>query len=80
MSDDREPLILTSEERIDSEATDRNPTSFYKATISVAPKRHSSGGPPPAITVQFADDHDETGTIPHRPVPSRFVLPMPDDF
>lgn len=55
-------------------------TSFYKATISTAPKRHSSGGPPPAITVQFADDHDETGTIPHRPVPSRFVLPMPEEF
>jgi hypothetical protein len=55
-------------------------TSFYKATISTAPKRHSSGGPPPAISVQFADDHDETGTIPHRPVPSRFVLPMPEEF
>ena len=54
-------------------------TSFYRAVISVAPKRHSSGGPPPVLTVQFADDHDETGVIPHRPVQSRWVLPMPSE-
>ena len=48
-------------------------TTFYLGIVSVASKRGSATGSQ-QVTVQFDDDQDETGAIPHRPVPARFVI------
>lgn len=54
-------------------------TSFYLATVShVVPRRDRDKDISELhLQVQFDDDHDETGFIPHRPVPLRFVLEVP---
>ena len=50
-------------------------TAFYLAVVSVASKsKRGSNTDSQHVTVQFDDDQDETGTIPHRPVPARFVI------
>ena len=54
-------------------------TSFYLATVShVVPRRDRDKDISElSLQVQFDDDHDETGLIPSRHVPLRFVLEVP---
>jgi hypothetical protein len=40
-------------------------TTFYLAIVSVASKRGSGTGTQ-QVSVQFDDDQDDTGVIPHR--------------
>jgi SAGA-associated factor 29 len=67
-------------------------TSFYRATVSRHPVWHleynpstkPGTGPVPMtreIIVQFEDDEDSaTGQTPNRRVPSRFVIPTPQNY
>ncbi len=48
-------------------------TCFYPAVISQAPRRTAVGAEP-AVVVQFVDDYDELGAIPHRTVSLKYVL------
>ena len=47
-------------------------TSFYPATIVQAPRK-AALNVEPTVVVQFTDDHDETGVIPHKTVLLRHV-------
>ncbi|KAL7580758.1 hypothetical protein ACA910_001040 [Epithemia clementina (nom. ined.)] len=58
-------------------------TSFYRAKVSKSPvwKIDKSGNPlVKEIIVQFEDDEDNQGRTPHRRVPSRYVIPIPQDY
>ena len=57
-------------------------TSFYLASVTTVPRRAGPPGPANSfVMVQFDDDHDETGKIPERGVPAKYVLePNADDF
>mmetsp|Transcript_7181 Transcript_7181/g.21904 ORF Transcript_7181/g.21904 Transcript_7181/m.21904 type:complete len:222 (-) Transcript_7181:127-792(-) len=50
-------------------------TSFYKAQV-VAPAHISSSGDD-ACLVRFADDEDDDGNVPARPIPLRFIAQLP---
>lgn len=47
-------------------------TCFYRATLAKSPKQPT--GSTWEVVVRFEDDEDETGKIPARRVPARFVL------
>uniref|UniRef100_A0A7S2V2U9 SGF29 C-terminal domain-containing protein n=1 Tax=Fibrocapsa japonica TaxID=94617 RepID=A0A7S2V2U9_9STRA len=51
-------------------------TSFYQATISAGVFLSVDGKE--LCVVQFDDDEDETGQLPHREVPVRFIAVPPD--
>lgn len=60
-------------------------TSFYRAKVSKDPvwKLERTGGGIPMvkeIIVKFEDDEDLQGRTPHRRVPSRYVIPVPQDY
>lgn len=58
-------------------------TSFYRAKVSKSPAWNidRSGNPVvKEIIVQFEDDEDNQGRTPHRRVPSRYVIPIPQDY
>lgn len=50
-------------------------TSFYKAQV-VRPAHISSTGEDVCL-VRFADDEDEDGNVPQRPIPLRFIAELP---
>eukprot|EP00616_Rhizochromulina_sp_CCMP1243_P018680 CAMPEP_0118974930 /NCGR_PEP_ID=MMETSP1173-20130426/13937_1 /TAXON_ID=1034831 /ORGANISM="Rhizochromulina marina cf, Strain CCMP1243" /LENGTH=339 /DNA_ID=CAMNT_0006924745 /DNA_START=3 /DNA_END=1025 /DNA_ORIENTATION=- len=55
-------------------------TSFYRGRISKPVKnRSASSGGDSEVFVQFDDDEDETGRLPHRCIPARHVMPDPDE-
>mmetsp|Transcript_10532 Transcript_10532/g.20927 ORF Transcript_10532/g.20927 Transcript_10532/m.20927 type:complete len:247 (+) Transcript_10532:99-839(+) len=58
-------------------------TSFYKAVVSKAPV-WSQGRDGTSICseliLKFEDDEDETGKTPHRRVPSRYVISVPEEY
>jgi len=55
-------------------------TSFYRGRISKPVKnRSASSGGDTEVFVQFEDDEDETGRLPHRRIPARHVMPDPDE-
>ena len=52
-------------------------TSFYFATVMSVPRgRGCAGALNVTVMVQFDDDHDETGVIPNRPCPAKYVLQL----
>lgn len=52
-------------------------TSFYFATVMSVPRgRGCAGALDAVVMVQFDDDHDETGVIPNRPCPAKYVLQL----
>ncbi|GMH71163.1 hypothetical protein TrST_g11336 [Triparma strigata] len=56
-------------------------TSFYKAVVSKAPVwRVDRQGNPicSELILKFMDDEDESGKTPHRRVPSRYVIQLPE--
>jgi SAGA-associated factor 29 len=59
-------------------------TSFYKATVSKSPvwKLDRQTGVPTVVEliVKFEDDEDSQGKTPHRRVPSRYVIPIPQHY
>lgn len=59
-------------------------TSFYRAVVSKQPVwKLAPGSTTPMIQeliLKFEDDEDETGRTPHRRVPSRYVIPLPDSY
>lgn len=58
-------------------------TSFYRAKVSQDPiwKVNHSGTPSVSeIIVKFEDDEDASGRTPHRRVPARYVIPLPQDY
>lgn len=59
-------------------------TSFYRAKVSKSPvwKLDPQTGNPMVkeIIVKFEDDEDSQGRTPHRRVPSRYVIPIPQDY
>jgi hypothetical protein len=60
-------------------------TSFYRAKISKSPvwklDRHSGNVPVvKEIIVKFDDDENESGRTPHRRVPARYVIPIPQNY
>ena len=59
-------------------------TSFYKATVSKSPvwKLDRTTGVPTVmeLIVKFEDDEDSHGKTPHRRVPSRYVIPIPQHY
>lgn len=59
-------------------------TSFYRAVVSKTPVwKIQSGTNTPMIKeliLKFEDDEDEHGRTPHRRVPSRYVIPLPQDY
>ena len=48
-------------------------TSFYPAVVVQAPRVGRALNVEPTVVVQFSDDHDETGQIPHKTVLLRHV-------
>ena len=58
-------------------------TSFYKAVVSKAPVwRQDRNGTSVCseLILKFEDDEDETGKTPHRRVPSRYVIPIAEEY
>lgn len=57
-------------------------TSFYKAKVSKSPVWRLHHGVPTVkeIIVKFEDDEDNSGKTPHRRVPSRYVIPVPQQY
>uniref|UniRef100_A0A7S2YU48 SGF29 C-terminal domain-containing protein n=1 Tax=Entomoneis paludosa TaxID=265537 RepID=A0A7S2YU48_9STRA len=58
-------------------------TSFYRSKVSKSPvwKLDRSGTPMvKEIIVKFEDDEDAQGRTPHRRVPSRYVIPIPQEY
>lgn len=57
-------------------------TSFYKSKVSKAPIWKLDHGVPVVkeIIVKFEDDEDGSGKTPHRRVPSRYVIPVPNQY
>jgi hypothetical protein len=57
-------------------------TSFYKSKVSKSPVWKLDHGVPTVkeIIVKFDDDEDTGGKTPHRRVPSRFVIPVPNQY
>jgi len=59
-------------------------TSFYRAKVSKDPmwKLSPNGNTPlvKEVVVKFEDDEDEQGRTPHRRVPSRYVIPIPQNY
>jgi hypothetical protein len=55
-------------------------TSFYKANVSKSPVWKLDHGVPTVkeIIVKFGDDEGSSGKTPHRRVPSRYVIPVPN--
>eukprot|EP00611_Tribonema_gayanum_P020213 TRINITY_DN3646_c0_g2_i1.p1 TRINITY_DN3646_c0_g2~~TRINITY_DN3646_c0_g2_i1.p1 ORF type:complete len:281 (+),score=125.05 TRINITY_DN3646_c0_g2_i1:151-993(+) len=52
-------------------------TSFYKAVISVPPRRGSQIHSTTA-SVQFEDDADDSGMTPHRVILTKHIMPLPN--
>lgn len=58
-------------------------TSFYKAIVSKSPVWKLVDHNVPTvkeIIVKFEDDEDAHGKTPHRRVPSRYVIPVPQQY
>ena len=58
-------------------------TSFYRAKVSKDPvwKLDRSSSPMvKEIIVKFEDDEDQHGRTPHRRVPARYVIPIPQEY
>ena len=61
-------------------------TSFYKAVVSKDPvwklerAHHNTTPIVKELIVKFEDDEDSAGKTPHRRVPSRYVIPIPNDY
>jgi len=58
-------------------------TSFYRAKVSKNPVwRPDRLGVPTCseLILRFMDDEDETGKTPHRRVPSRYVIQLPNSY
>jgi hypothetical protein len=57
-------------------------TSFYRAKISKPPVWRMERGVPTIkeLIVKFEDDEDSQGRTPHRRVPARYVIPLPDVY
>ena len=66
-------------------------TSFYRAVISKTPMwvlpnnnisedDKISNATIPELIVKFMDDEDESGKTPHRRVPSRYAIPLPEKY
>ena len=62
-------------------------TSFYRAIVSKHPvwtdgKQDGDEGKPRVkeIILKFEDDEDQDGKTPHRRVPSRYVIPLPQRY
>jgi len=59
-------------------------TSFYRAVVSKPPVwRLAPGSTTPMVKeliLKFEDDEDEMGRTPHRRVPSRYVIPVPQAY
>lgn len=58
-------------------------TSFYRAKVSKDPvwKLDRSSAPMvKEIIVKFEDDEDQAGRTPHRRVPARYVIPIPQEY
>ncbi|CAB9511559.1 SGF29 tudor-like domain [Seminavis robusta] len=58
-------------------------TSFYRAKVSKDPvwKLDRSSSPVvKEIIVKFEDDEDQQGRTPHRRVPARYVIPIPNQY
>eukprot|EP00523_Entomoneis_sp_CCMP467_P000696 CAMPEP_0168742974 /NCGR_PEP_ID=MMETSP0724-20121128/13319_1 /TAXON_ID=265536 /ORGANISM="Amphiprora sp., Strain CCMP467" /LENGTH=294 /DNA_ID=CAMNT_0008790553 /DNA_START=34 /DNA_END=918 /DNA_ORIENTATION=- len=60
-------------------------TSFYRAKVSKSPvwKLDAGNKSEPMVNeiiVKFEDDEDAQGRTPHRRVPSRYVIPIPQDY
>ena len=58
-------------------------TSFYRAKVSKTPVwRPDRIGVPSCseLILKFMDDEDDKGKTPHRRVPSRYVIPLPQDY
>ncbi|CAM9647860.1 unnamed protein product [Scytosiphon promiscuus] len=53
-------------------------TSFYLGTVHRVPK--PAPGAERRIDVKFNDDADDTGRTPARPLPARYVVPLPEGF
>lgn len=49
-------------------------TSFYRAIVAKNPKNSATASGNWDVVVRFEDDEDETGRVPARRVPARFVL------
>jgi hypothetical protein len=52
-------------------------TSFYPAVVVQAPRIGRTLNVEPIVVVQFSDDHDDTGQIPHKTVLLRHVARLP---
>ena len=58
-------------------------TSFYKAVVSKAPVWVNDRKHGPIVNeliLKFMDDEDDSGKTPHRRVPSRYVIPLPEHY
>ena len=57
-------------------------TSFYNAVVSKAPlwRQDRNGSVCSELILKFEDDEDETGKTPHRRVPSRYVIPIAEEY
>jgi hypothetical protein len=62
-------------------------TSFYRAIVSKHPvwtdgKGDGDNGKPRVkeVILKFEDDEDQDGKTPHRRVPSRYVIPLPQRY
>lgn len=59
-------------------------TSFYRAVVSKQPVwKLQPGSTSPMVKeliLKFEDDEDEVGRTPHRRVPSRYVIPLPEAY
>lgn len=59
-------------------------TSFYRAVVSKEPVWIVlKEGVPPMVKemiLKFEDDEDENGVTPHRRVPARYVIPLPECY
>jgi len=58
-------------------------TSFYRAVVSKQPVWKLQGSTSPMVKeliLKFDDDEDEAGRTPHRRVPSRYVIPLPEAY
>jgi len=59
-------------------------TSFYRAVVSKQPVwKLQSGSTSPMVKeliLKFEDDEDDVGRTPHRRVPSRYVIPLPEAY
>ncbi|KAL3772350.1 hypothetical protein ACHAWO_006009 [Cyclotella atomus] len=62
-------------------------TSFYRAIVSKHPvwtdgKGEGDNGKPRVkeVILKFEDDEDQDGKTPHRRVPSRYVIPLPQRY